>query len=242
LGKRDMKTKGQSARRIYRQPGGKLTISKDSVATATETYRGDYLYCVLYAPRIGDPHPDFPGLKCTEKSPEREKLGFGRVDVVYKGLDPAFSDGNPDPNAPPNPDQNLPLPTVEYGTITIEAPIETHPDFWGELVPSAGGFVYESDVKADTSPAYAVFTDDGEFKFFGNDALENLAGVKSYLKVSVSRTTTWVSLGRADDSKVGEVLGGWMQLKLTSRAEGGVWHNVLVEQYDTWNDIIYNVT
>jgi hypothetical protein len=236
-----MKTKGRSAQRLYRQPGGKLTVSKDSVATATETYRGDYLNCILYAPRIGDRHPDFPGLLCTEKTPEREKLGFGRVDVVYKGLDPAFSDGNQDPHEPPNPDQNLPLPTVEYGTITIEAPIETHPSFWDVLVPSAGGFVYESDVKADTSLAYAVFTDDGEFKFFGSDALGDLAGVKSFLKVSLSRTTTWVSLNQASDANVGKVIGGWMQLKLTSRAEGGVWHNVLVEQYDAWNALVYTI-
>lgn len=138
---------GTDGGRLYLQPGKTLNISKYSVATCREVWAGDWRDVIRASPVIDAAHPLYAGLLLTDKTPTKGKLGFGQVELVYKGLDPAQR-------------ENLPLPTIEYYTSTDEAPIETHPNFLGTLA-------------AEGNP---VFDDDGQFKGFTTGGLQPYKG------------------------------------------------------------------
>jgi hypothetical protein len=217
--------------RIYRQPGrSTLKVSKDSVATATEEYRGVYAVVVAQSPRIDDVHPDFPGLLVTDKTITNDK-GIGIAQVQYKGLDPAQN-----PNA-------LPPPIYELDVSLNQEPIATHPDF-DDIIDAAGG---EGEGKA-------VFSEDGVFVGFGKDSGANLVGVTEFLDATARWTKRYLSLsaptGAGNVGKISSPEGpnptyagrNWLYAGLSYSRQGGIYQITkvwLLSGRGGWNTEIY---
>lgn len=218
---------------IYRQPVGQMIVDKESVATARESYRGLYVQLVLQGPAIDSVHPDFPGLLVTKKTLQRDRSALGTLHVEYKGLDPAFGEGLPDP-------------IYELDRSSAADPIDSHPD-WVDIVDAAGGY--------DNVGKKVITDEDGVFRAFGINATGGFRGVQSYLNFGATWTKSSVQLNEPSSTgNLGSIqnpegpnptLGGsanWLYAGLRYLKEGGIYRvqkTWLASGPKGWNTVVY---
>lgn len=228
---------------LIRQPDGTFQTSKEGVARSMETYIGPYNLC-LTSPlfQIDTPHPDFPSLLVYDRKAVRKKgttmtgEPIGRVDVEYRGLDPAFAENG----------TLLPPPVYTLERSTSQEPIDTHTKFKTVL----GG---ESNA---TSINGAKFEKDTEI-FIGFSADSQYAGVSSYLSAGSTWTKTYLSYTRLSGnemSKVGFIDApegdeptppgdyNWLYIGASYTKEGGIYRiqkSWLLSSKGKWPQEIY---
>lgn len=225
---------------LIRQPNGLLTVNKESIAKAYESYVGPYILCGTSIQFLIDtPHPDFPSLLVYDKKLKRRRgttiAGdrVGQIDVEYRGVDPSVSYLD-----------SLPPPVYSMERSTSEDPIDSHKKF----ITDIGGTAAAPINGAKFDPVTGIFT--------GFDSTSPFRGQESYLIAGKVWTKTYLSYSSpssGEESQVGFIDspdGGpatpsgrdWLYLGLSSSKEGGIYRlqkSWLLSGPKGWNNIVY---
>lgn len=200
------------------QPGRRLTISIDGVATLTTIYEVPADMLVSLLPALGSKHPDFATLLLHEITSTSEEGDMATMTCVYKGVSPAGGGGES-------------RPVYELINSTGQEPLATHPLF-KDLTPQDFRDV-EKAIDNPTDGLSPAFTG-AKLKYY----LKRSAGVESYLvrgvvwretKVGPTAYTNAAQVGKIDTPpgnppSLGDT-ANWLLIGATATKEGGAWRS-----------------
>jgi hypothetical protein len=220
--------KGRGQPRLIRSGG--LSQDRFGLATATAEWWAFLEKDLLQVTSTGKAHPNFSQLKCERIITSANGGGYSLI-ASYAGI------------------FNQPVPIIELDMGTMEAPIDTHPDF--------AEFAGTSDA---TKRNGAVFTKvavgDGNtaevFDQFGPTAPLGFRGVRGYLIPTAIVRRTSISTSYPSVSGLGEIgappntfgiSGTWLKTGASSEKRGDVF--VTREEWKNggrlgWNTTIYS--
>ena len=182
------------------------------------TFRAFKSGWIAGCPARGSVHPDFSTAVLTERSAEPSRIP-GLVDVTLMYVSPATTAVYPGGGT-------TPLPPDEYAETanSVEAPIESHPDF----------LTFATDANG------AIFNADGTFKEWKKDS--PFAGFRTYKVPSITESTTIYSWGQP--SSVSTLIGGvegdhWLVISGSIQRRYPYWTRTLNR---IWSEIPWNTT
>jgi len=207
----------------YVSSGG---VSQDKYGLSTSTARWWALYEANLNPVavLGTIHPTYSSLRCERRLVSDTGGGGFFLDAYFAGI------------------VGTPTPVYEIDTVTIQAPIETHPNFAsfaGTIGTPLNGAIFDPT--------------DGTFRKFGNDAPDRWRGVTSYeMPVAIVRETeitvtspSVATVGRIDSPPLAPSLGAgqtWRLASVTSDIRGRIY--VVRREWQAsgpkgWNTVLY---
>ena len=207
---------------IKRQPGGIFTVTKESVAVATEIFIGPYnMLLASNAFAIDSAHPDFPSLKVVSRTGTRRKgrtnsnLTIGELQVQYRGVDPALPAG----------EGGLPEPIYSLERSVAQDPIDTHNKFEGEIGGTASAPINSAKFDSETG-IFIGFASDSAYRGITSYLLAGSVWTKSYLSYTQPSSAAQADVGfiSVPDGNAPTPAGkNWISLGLSFSKQGGVY-------------------
>jgi hypothetical protein len=220
---------GHPLNQLVMQPGRSLVLKEDGSVTGQVKFRCDLGLVTQLWPKKGLPHPEHPHCWLFNSTAAMIENGIAEFTCDYLGI--------------------LRDPTdyqVEFLGTVCEEPIETHPQFVGEI----GGTMGDPKNKAKFDP------ETGEFLGFPPDAPEHLGGVRGYLNPACTVRVSWFTQSASSGLwELGEISSppgnvprppgsrNWLKTNWSRRDYNSVFQ--ITEEYTAsgrqgWNKLLYD--